>query len=66
MNWDELRPEGRTVFYEGDDPDRFIAEMRDIGIEIDLDSWEEFDFSFSIPPGRVEEVYGSGRWHLGS
>jgi hypothetical protein len=71
--WDELFPDGRIVFYEGDDPDRFAFEMRLRGIDVrkppanlvDRVHWDE-GRSFYIPPGRMEEIYGSGRWSIGS
>lgn len=62
MTWDKFYPEGRTVYYEGSDPQKFMTEMLEIGIIIeDWEDWREFGVFF-LPPGRVEEVYGSERW----
>ena len=91
-DWDDLRPNGRVVYYEGDDPDGFAAEMLELGIDVHSPCpWEPWDptgelkpagsqfgkpsfdldpfgrtYMFFIPPGRVEEIYGSERWLLGS
>jgi hypothetical protein len=72
-SYDELFPHGRIVFYEGDDPDRFAAEMAALGIDVRYvpddggatPDWDRLR-SFYIPPGRVEEIYIAGRWALGS
>src|SRR5262249_48235807 len=72
ITWDDLHPNGRIVFYEGDDPDGFAAEMRTLGIDVRApipDGWSTtWDTArvFFIPPGHVEEIYGSERWKLGS
>lgn len=74
MSWDEMFPEGRVVFYEGDDPENFEQEMKSIGIDVNYSlenkwmnpcDWREMR-SFYIPSGRVEEIYGSNNWTLGS
>jgi hypothetical protein len=73
-NWDELFPEGRKVYCEGDAPDEFADEMLShYGIDVtmamclagEVTNWPEHR-SFFIPSGLVEEIYGSERWHLGS
>lgn len=75
MSWDQLFPEGRVVFYEGDDPTTFAREMRELyGIDVAAPAPAGFPYqptwleaeSFFIPAGLVEAVYGSGRWELGS
>ena len=66
-DWDELFPEGRTVWYEGDDPEGFRAEMTAVGLVLEDDRYnEEADWCFDIPAGRVGEIYGSARWDIGS
>lgn len=75
--WQDLFPKGRQVFYEGDDPDRFCAQIRsefgfdpaegpgwDVPAADDAGSYRSF--SFFCPPGNLDAVYGSGRWPLGS
>jgi hypothetical protein len=75
LTWDDLCPQGRVVFYEGDDPDRFAAEMAALGIDVRADlpapwrpeyAWYPDGYAFHLPAGRVEEIYGSDRWELGS
>jgi hypothetical protein len=68
-NRDEYFPEGRDVFYEGDDPAGFAVEMRELyGIDVTASGdWSEEDgWGFEIPAGLVEEIYGSDRWVIGS
>jgi len=75
VNWDDLMPYGRVVFYEGDDPESFAQEVHEeFGIDVTAPApanWEyqpdwEGAGSFFIPPGQVQAVYGSRRWPLGS
>jgi hypothetical protein len=67
--WAELFPEGRFIFYEGDDPTGFADEI-----------WERFNFAvdqspkwkgggdpgFHCPAQLLDEIYGSGRYPMGS
>jgi len=67
-DWDEWFPEGRTVWYEGDNPAGFKGEMTALGVQLDPQRYnEESGWCFDIPAGRVGEIYG-GRWgdYLGS
>jgi hypothetical protein len=74
--WDDLCPDGAIRYYEGDDPDGFVAEMKaNFGFDPSEGgearycrrAWtEEPGFSFLIPAGLVEAVYGSERYPLGS
>lgn len=50
MELRELYPEGRTLFYEGDDPATFIAEMQALGINVTV--------SADCPLEHLEAVYG--------
>ena len=77
MSADDIFPQGRVVFYEGDDPEGFAKEMAALGIDIEAQppddiaawlnraNWKEIR-SFFIPPGRLEEIYNNDRWLLGS
>lgn len=67
QGWDLLCPNGRNVYYEGTNPTLFAAAMLQIGIDV-TESGNDWTVrrSFFIPAGRVEEIYGSGRWPLGS
>jgi hypothetical protein len=69
--WRELFPEGRHIFYEGDDPggcrNAIIAEF---GFDPALISgvydpgWP--DSGFFCPPEHLDAIYGGGRWPMGS
>jgi hypothetical protein len=56
----EMFPEGRTIFYEGDDPAKFVAEIGqecpDCKVSVSVD----------CPAAHLDEIYGSGRWPMGS
>ena len=81
-DWDDLCPNGAIRYYEGDDPDGFVAEMKSEfgfdptvgGEEHGVDAngrpwghrWSWDNRSFAIPAGLVEAVYGSYRWPIGS
>jgi hypothetical protein len=75
-----MYPEGRVVYYEGDDPEGFRSEMLDEfgfdaaipydcgqveGIRLRPTNWEG-NRNFHIPAGLVRAVYGSERWPLGT
>ncbi len=58
--WDELRPHGRVVFYEGDDPSGFAAEM--LALDIDVTApipWDPWAF-----PDETDSLHVpfSGAW----
>jgi hypothetical protein len=69
--WAELCPDGRTVFYEGDDPEGFAEEMKTkfgidlAGTKIDGLSWEE-NQALHCPAHLLDEIYGSGKYRMGS
>lgn len=77
-SWSEMFPEGRDIFYEGLDPVGFAGQMRrEFGFDPCRDPrwgewvWDNPDdrfqsFGFRCPPEHLDEVYGSGRWELGS
>jgi len=57
---DELFPDGRHVWYEGDDPEGFVAQVRErFGIELTLKE-DPSGFAFFCPPGYVEAIVYSG------
>jgi hypothetical protein len=77
--WKELFPDGRTIFYEGEDPDEFVAEMkRRFGFDPSTVrpppgdgfvacrmSWDECR-AFYCPPHLLDAIYGDddlGRRH---
>lgn len=77
----ELFPEGRVIYYEGDDPDWFRAEIRaEFGFDPGDDAgWGEWvgseprhrpgsyqSYSFHCPPEHLAAIYESGRWVMGS
>lgn len=73
-------PEGRTIFYEGTDPDGFAAQIkaefgfdpsqtlaRDVGDGRPFHGWnEDFGWAFHCPPEHLDAIYGSGRFPMGS
>lgn len=78
--WSEMFPDGRWVFYEGDDPDGFADEMvAKFGFDPRKDnpSWgaehgeleDEGKFTsyqFLCPGRCIDQVYGSDEYPLGS
>lgn len=75
--WDGLCPDGAFRYYQGDDPEGFVAEMKEtFGFDPSSDrhwyKWADDGLGgfpvrgFWIPAGLVEAVYGSERWPLGS
>jgi hypothetical protein len=77
--WSEIYPEGRELFYEGDDPAGFAAE---INLNYDLDpaaspNWGVHipasdglnaftSYAFHCPAKYLDTLYGTGRYPLGS
>jgi len=62
-SWRDLFPEGRTIFYEGDDPVGFVKDVRErFGLEITLGDHGEFD----CPANLLDEIYGGDLYPLGS
>jgi hypothetical protein len=55
----DLFPNGRTIFYEGDNPEAFIAEMKTkygLGVTVVL----------HCPTEYLDEIYGGGKYPMGS
>ena len=68
--WSELFPDGRWLFYEGDDPEGFANEMV-TKFQFDPrkgnDSWSAArGYGFMLPGRCMDEVYGRDKYPLGS
>lgn len=68
--WSEMFPNGRTIFYEGDDPEGFVAEIKEkFCFDPSLSrGWNATlgYYSFHCPAEHLDEVYGSGKYPMGS
>lgn len=76
--WSEMFPEGRHIYYEGDDPSGFVKEMKarfDFDPSLDNKWWGYgmchnggtfLSYSFFCPPEILDAIYGDGRYPLGS
>jgi hypothetical protein len=64
--WREIFPEGRTIFYEGDEPEKFAQEiLAEFGFDPSADDrWAPHQFH--CPPEHLDAIYGSDRWPMGS
>jgi hypothetical protein len=62
-----MYPHGRHIFYEGDDPERFAAE---IVAEFGFDPSRDPDWGngcmFHCPAEHLDTIYSSHRWPTGS
>lgn len=60
-SWVEMFPNGRDLYYEGDDPEAFAKEMQEkYGFDPSLNnpSWSEYyGYSFHCPASALNEVY---------
>jgi hypothetical protein len=79
-DWSEMFPGGRDIFYEGADPEGFAATMLSMyGFDPSKDpKWGErvedgpddptgfTSHQFHCDAEHLDEVYGSGKWELGS
>jgi hypothetical protein len=55
----DLFPDGRRLFYEGDNPEAFIAEMKTkYGLDVSV--------SVHCPAEYLDEIYGSGKYPIGT
>ena len=68
--WSELFPEGRHIFYEGDDPKGFAKEMKE---KFSFDpsqnnpGWNKRSgYSFDCQVSALDKVYGNRKYPLGS
>jgi hypothetical protein len=64
--WSELFPEGRVIYYEGDDRESFVAELKaKFNFDPSKDSlWRRG--MFTCPAHLMDEIYGSGKYPMGS
>ncbi|WP_250029750.1 hypothetical protein [Paractinoplanes maris] len=79
VTWAELFPNGRDIFYEGDSPDDFAAEIAArYGFDPRTDKrwWEVIDgggdmepfvsYRFHCPVHLLDAIYGNDKYPLGS
>ena len=76
--WSELFPQGRHIFYEGDNPAEFVRQIQaEFGFNpADDPHWGEQlediegpfppSYGFHCPADHIDEIYGSGRFCIGS
>ena len=67
LTWQTLFPEGRLIFYEGDDPTGFCEEiLKNFGFDPSKsDDWDDMQ-CFHCPPEYLDAIYGNDRYSLGS
>lgn len=73
-SWTELFPEGRYIYYEGDEPVEFILEMNQkFGLDMQklspewhADYLEFGSFGFFCPPEHLDAIYGNDIYPMGS
>lgn len=66
LNWSDMFPDGRFIFYEGDDPEGFREDiMKNFGFDpAQSDHWEDAH-CFHCPPEHLDVIY-SDRYPMGS
>jgi hypothetical protein len=71
--WSEIFPQGRHIFYEGDNPRKFAEQIKaEFEFDVTKDPrWENRDpgfttWSFDCPPELLDKIYGSDRFPMGS
>lgn len=67
--WRELFPQGRSIFYEGDDAEEFRQQIKaEFGFDPgDSDGWNRADgWRFHCPPQHLDAIYGVSRFPVGS
>lgn len=66
--WKQLFPDGRYIFYEGDDPERFVEQIRnEFGFDPSADpDWNNPDYQFLCPAEHLDAIYGNDRFPMGS
>jgi hypothetical protein len=78
-SWAQLFPNGREIFYEGDEPDKFAAHLAETyGLDPRADPrwWEVIDgdgdmepfvvYGFRCPAHLLDLIYGNSAYPLGS
>jgi hypothetical protein len=62
ITWKELFPDGRFIYYECDDPEGFIKEIKKkFGFDPLIKG-----FGFYCPAELLDEIYGSKKYPMGS
>lgn len=78
--WGELFPDGRDIFYEGNDPEGFVRQIKaEFGFDPSedprwgLEHYEDGEpvhrvnmYQFRCPGEHMDAIYGSDRWITGS
>lgn len=69
--WSEMYPNGRFVYYEGDDPHHFVREMKNkYGFDPSKNNrrhWcEGGSWCFLLPGNCIDDVYDRSKYPLGS
>jgi len=65
--WRELCPEGRDIFYEGDDPAGFAQQIKaEFGFDPAGDPMWGVQYQFHCPAEHLDAIYGSARFPMGS
>jgi hypothetical protein len=75
--WSELFPDGRHIFYEGNDPARFVSQVEaefgfspaldtGWGEQIDGDGLSFISYGFHCPAEHLDAIYGTSRFPMGS
>lgn len=68
--WQEMFPNGRYVYYEGDNPNVFAKEMQEkfgFNPSKNNERWnKESGYCFHLPGNCINEVYNRTKYPLGS
>ena len=68
--WQEMFPDGRHVFYEGNKPKEFAKEMKEkFGFDPSENNiyWNrKSGYSFHLPGEYINEIYDRSKYPLGS
>jgi hypothetical protein len=70
MSWTELFPDGREIFYEGDDPKGLVKKLK-AGFDFDPSQnnphWKKkYGYKFFCPANLLDEIYGKDEYEMGS
>jgi hypothetical protein len=65
--WADLFPEGRGIYYEGDDPEGFVAEIKTkYNFDPSADDGWSTSYRFFCPAHLLDSIYGDGNYPMGS
>ena len=66
-SWAEMFPNGRHIFYEGDDAEGFARQIKtEFGFDPSQDPKWSDGHGFDCPPEHLDAIYGARRFPLGS